>query len=130
MPDATDLFRSLLKPDTIAQAVSGNWASVAGTLAAANIGSVTFRSQVSPDVTVDPFAPAPPDTAPNPFMLFVKPEITVRDRQGQIIASVAPYGAPTENYVPRLVIGGIVMAVGAVTVIAWLGALLERKRKR
>lgn len=128
--DVTDVLRNGINAETLAKAVSGDWSAVASGLVAANVGAVTFRSQVSPAVTVDPFAPAPPEAAPNPILLLVKPEVVVHDRDGKVIAAVAPYGAPTENYVPRLVIGGVLLVVGLVTVIAWLGAAVGSRGKR
>lgn len=128
---------SLLKPgntaataDAITSAVKGDWASVASRLGQQAVGTVEIRSQVAPPIVVDPFAPAPPDVAPNPIMLFVRPEFIIRDPQGAETMRLAPYGSPSQNYFPWLVAGGILLVVGGFTVVAAIGAALSRRRNR
>ena len=77
----------------------------------ASVQRVTFRSQVTPDYSYDPFAPsAPPSEGHGWLMGFIKPEITVETAAGPIV--IAPYGSPTANYAPLAAAGGIATIVG------------------
>ena len=100
------------------------FASLAQAVGVAAIQSVTLRTQVSPPVTVDPFAEGPPASpAPNPFLSFVKPMIEVQTAAGRMV--IAPYGEPTENYFPWLVAGAVVFFFGAVGLIGWVARRLK-----
>jgi len=97
------LGEAMAVPEAPAQGSA--WEGIAVGLARASVGRVTFRSQVSPPIEVDPFAPGPPSTGPNPLMLLFRPEVEIRDPRGNLVASIAPWGRPTANYFPWLVLG-------------------------
>ena len=42
------------------------------------------------------------------------------DPNGETFIAFAPYGAPSANYFPWLVAGAVALAVGTITVIAWI----------
>jgi hypothetical protein len=71
-------------------AASGDWSAVGTAVGQQVVGSVEIRSQFSPPVVVDPFAPTPPDAKPNPILLLVRPEFIVRDPQGVETMRIAP----------------------------------------
>lgn len=110
-------------------AAAGNWATVASSLAAQAVGRVEIVSQVSPPIVVDPFAPAPPaPPGPNPLMSFVRPVVRVYDPEGGLLYEVAPYGRPSGNYFPWLVLAAVVAGFGFTGLVAWLGAFIGRRR--
>lgn len=92
--------------------------NIASSLARSMVKGVTIRSQVTPDFTYDPWAPtppAPPGGGGSWLMEFVKPEITIETGEQPIV--IAPYGTPTENYMPHAIFGGIAALVGVVMLI-------------
>lgn len=91
---------------------TGGWGGVAMALGRASVGKVTFRTQFSPPIEVDPFAPSPPSATPNPLLLLLRPEVEIRAPDGSLVAAIAPYGSPAANYFPWLVLGSVVLAVG------------------
>lgn len=93
-----------------APAESG-WGGVALALGRASVGRVTIRTQFSPPIEVDPFAPSPPSAGPNPLLMLLRPEVEIRAPDGSLVTSIAPYGRPAENYFPWLVLGTGVLAV-------------------
>ncbi len=96
-------------------------AAFASALAKGLVKSVTVRSQITPDYTYDPWAPvpeAPPGGGGSFLMDLVKPEITVETSAGPV--AIAPYGAPTENYVPHVVFGGLAAVIGAFMLVVWI----------
>ena len=96
------------------------WGEVAAALGREAVGRVEVRSQVAPPVVVDPFAETPPDAPVNPILALVKPEVRVYNPEGKLVLAVAPYGAPTENYLPYLVGAAAVGLVGAWIVGSYL----------
>jgi hypothetical protein len=72
-------------------------------------GRVVLRSQITPDVVYDPSAPAAPPQEGRLTEWFlrnvVKPELTIQTAAGEFSA-YAPYGKPTHNYFPLLMILG------------------------
>jgi hypothetical protein len=99
-------------------------ASIAS-LISGSVQGVTFRSQVTPDYTYDPNAPAPAEPQSSWLMQLVKPEVTLQTPLGPM--RVAPYGVPTQDYFPILVIGGIALLVGAFTLAGWIGRVTAKK---
>lgn len=100
-----------------------------GSVASAGVvRSVTIRSNISPDITLDPRAYAVDPRTGRPMggerrgvftealLRFAKPEIEVETAAGRI--RVAPYGAPTTNLFWPVVIfgamGGIALGILAV----------------
>lgn len=86
------------------------------------IGQVTFRSQVTPDFTYDPWAPAaegPPPEGATWIMNLIRPAVILEPRGGEAYA-IAPYGHPEEDYTPYLVFAGIAAVVGAIVLIGWI----------
>lgn len=81
------------------------------------VRKVTFRSQVTPDYTYDPWAPsAPPAQGQAWLMNFVRPEVTVDTVAGPIV--IAPYGAPEHDYGLALGLGAAASLVGIVMLIS------------
>lgn len=107
----------------------GDLGDVGRELAGAAIGKITFRSQVSPEVEVDPFA-APEeqkrDAPPSAFLGFVRPAVTLETAVGT--RTIAPYGEPDANYFPLFVAGagvlGLLTLIGGITAISWLARKL------
>ena len=97
-------------------AKEGEWAEAVQALGRGTVRSVTIRTQFSPPITFDPFAEVPPDAPPNPILALLKPEVEIETAGGAIV--MAPYGPPTENYLPRLIVGVVVGIVGAIGLIA------------
>lgn len=114
MPSALD---SILKSlPAVAQAAAGSdVSSVFTALGRSQVGRVEVRSQFSAPVVVnDPLAPAEgPPQEPNWLMRLLKPEVRVYGQDGQLVIAVAPAGEPTENYLPWLIGGTVVLVVGA-----------------
>lgn len=100
-------------------------------LARSVIRDVTFRSQVTPDATMDPFAPPAPRSSGSvvgdAIMGAVKPAVYVRTPAG--VVAIEPYGAPTENYLPALVVGAAAGALAAGGAIFALGVWWGRRTK-
>lgn len=95
-------------------------------VARALVRGVKFRSQISPEVTYDPWGPTPPPTQRGigvQIMRVIRPEVTVETPAGPV--TVAPYGPPTRNYLPLVVAGVVVGVVGVVTVIGWIARRLR-----
>jgi len=64
---------------------------------------VTFKSQLTPDFTYDPNAPSsPPSGGASWLMKLIKPAAYVVTPLGTV--PVEPYGQPTENYFPLLLL--------------------------
>lgn len=82
------------------------------------ITRVTLRSQITPDYSIEPFsrgpAPAPQRGVGNLLMGLIRPAIYVDTPVGVVKAE--PWGAPTRNYLPALIV------LGGVGVLAVLGA--------
>lgn len=91
-------------------AAGGDWNRAVSALGRGAVRSITIRTQISPPITLDPFAEAPPDAPPNPFLAFLKPEITVETPTGAM--TVAPYGRPTTNYLPWLIAATVLVGLG------------------
>jgi len=95
--------------------------SIASSLARSMVKGVTVRSQVTPDYTYDPWATSPEPPPGNSWLMnFVKPEVTIDTGPDSVPIVVAPYGTPTENYIPQVAIGGVAALVGAVMLIVWI----------
>lgn len=109
---------------------AGDWSSASGALGRQFVGRIEIRSQISPPISFDPFAEAPPAAPANPIMPFVRPQFIVYDPQGQVVMTAAPYGAPTANYLPWLIGGVVIFVVGAFTVAGAIGAAISRRRAR
>lgn len=109
-------------PDVARAAAGGDALAALNALGRSSIGRVEVRSQVSPAVVVDD--PLAPSTAPpNPLLRLLKPEVRVYDPDGKLLVAVAPYGEPTENYLPYLLVGAGLLALGA-----WVaGAMILRR---
>ena len=127
MASFTDFF-SAQGASAAAQAASaivdGDWRQAVSALGQGAVKGVTIRTQVSPPVTVDPFAPSPRDAPPNPLLSFLKPEITIETAAGTMV--MAPYGKPTANHLPWLIAGAIVFGIGIVTTIAIVARRIGR----
>jgi hypothetical protein len=92
--------------------------SITSAVAKGLVKGVTIRSQVTPDVYYDPWAPPsqePESPLVKAVMEFVKPSIMIDTATGPIVYE--PAGPPTENNIPIVVLGGIALIVGAVTLI-------------
>lgn len=106
-------------PGAVTAAASGDPLAALQAFAQAGIGRVEVSSNVSPTVVVDdPLAPS--SAPPNPIMQLIRPEVRVYDPSGRLIVAVAPYGEPTDNYLPYLLVGGALLALGAWVGGAWL----------
>lgn len=83
------------------------------------VQGVTVRSQVTPDYTYDPWAPSPPPTEGQAWLMqLVKPEVILHTAGGDM--SIAPYGPPTESYGLLAAAGGVATLVGAIMLIGWI----------
>jgi len=92
-----------------------------GALASTAIKKVTIRSQFSGEQEVQPFAPndqPPPPPGGFSIMSLIKPEIQLDTAMGPYI--IAPYGHPTENYLPYLIGGAALLGFGIVATIAFI----------
>ena len=100
----------------IGAAASGDWGAAAQALGQQAVKKVTVRTQFSPPIEVDPFASTPPGTPVNPILALVKPSVTIEGPGGS--TTISPWGEPSANYLPWLVGGVVVVALGVVAVIA------------
>lgn len=117
--------------DTLVQQASGgagpNTGSALQALASNAVGTIVIRSQVSPDVVVNPFAPTPPpDPSPNPLMMFIRPEVQILAPNGQALVTYAPYGQPQGSYLPVLIGAAVVFVVGLFGVVAFIARRVGR----
>ena len=103
---------------TTPQQADPAWASVASAIGQQVIGTITIRTQFSPPIVIDPFAPSPPSPGPNPILSLLRPEVVISSPDGKSLVSFAPYGAPSTNYFPWLIVGGIALIFGAAGIIA------------
>lgn len=98
-------------------------------LARSMVKDVTFRSQVTPDYTWDPFAPAPPREQGGFFSWLtaevIKPAVYVRTPGGIVPAEL--YGPPRENYLPVVAAGTTLVALAGVATVFGLGMWWGRK---
>lgn len=124
------LFDSLLTPggvEAAAQAVgaaaSGDWAAAAQALGRQTVRKVTIRSQFSPPIEVDPFAPAPPGAPPNPILSLVRPSVTI-EGVGGAMTTIAPYGPPAKNYLPWLAGAVVIVVAGVIATVAYVARRL------
>lgn len=95
---------------------------------AALIQRVRIRSQFAPDFEFNPFAP---DTAgpPHPLIALAKPEVTLDTPQGPVV--IAPAGTPERAlWKPTLLVGGFLMAAGALWTLERLGGFVRRRNPR
>lgn len=125
MPSALDSILNSLPAVAQAAASGGDVSSVFTALGRSQVGRVEVRSQFSAPVVVnDPLAPdTGPPQQPNWLMRLLKPEVRVYGQDGSLVIAVAPAGEPTENYLPWLIGGTVVLVVGA-----WVaGAFLIRR---
>lgn len=115
MPSALDSILSSLPAVAQAAASGGDVSSVFTALGRSQVGRVEVRSQFSAPVVVnDPLAPSDgPPQEPNWLMRLLKPEVRVYGQDGSLVIAVAPAGEPTENYLPWLIGGTVVLVVGA-----------------
>jgi len=67
---------------------------------------IDIKSQLSPNIHLDiqKLIDAPPAPT-NPILLIAKPKITIRGMG--ISKEIAPYGEPTKNFFPAVVLGVI-----------------------
>jgi hypothetical protein len=100
-------------------------------LASSQIKGVFFRSQVSPDIKLDPLEiiRGAPRTfseggVSEAFLKFVKPAVYLDTNWGSL--KVAPWGEPKTNYFPFLLIG-TVLGGAVVGGLIWRG--LKRRKK-
>lgn len=115
-------------PGAASAVASGDAAGVLTALGRSQIGRVEVRSQFSPtQVIEDPLAPqSGPPQEPNWVMRLLKPDIRVYDPRGNLVVAIAPAGEPTENYLPWLIGGTVVVVLGA-----WVaGSLVVNKIAR
>ncbi len=83
------------------------------------VKSVTFRSQVTPDYTYDPWAPSPPPQEGSGWLMeLVKPSVEVQTSAGPVL--IEPYGTPTENYGPVVAVGALGALAAAVYAVWWV----------
>ena len=98
------------------------------------VQSVTVRSQITPDVSYDPWAvqeaaeaAGQPEAAEAPaevaggsswIMRVIKPEVVVHTAGGPI--AIAPYGRPTTDVTGLVALAAIVAAIGVVAAIVWI----------
>ena len=92
-----------------------------GAVARAAVKRVIMRSQFTPDVEVQPFGdngtattvkgdPAT-NSVTNAILGVVQPAFYVETAAG--LVPLEPYGRPSGRYVPLLVVGGVVVTLGA-----------------
>jgi len=92
---------------------------LASSFAKSMVKTVTVRSQVTPDYTYDPWAPSPEAPPADSWLMnLVKPEVTIQTSGAPIV--VAPYGTPTENYIPHALFGGAAAVIGTIMLIVWI----------
>lgn len=104
--------------NVLASAAAGvDWSTLAADVGRRFVGEVTLRTQISPPVTFDPFAPTPSAAPTNPLLSLLRPEVTVRAPDGSTALVVAPYGHPTGNYLPWLLVGVAAFVLGAVALV-------------
>lgn len=93
-------------------------------LAKQAVRSVTVRSTLTPDVTVDPFGDesaqrAGAEAGPAGLLLgILRPSVYVNTPAG--VVPIEPYGKPDANYMP-LVLGAAAAGFGALLYFAWKG---------
>ena len=105
--------------------MSGDWGAAAQSLGQQAVKKITVRTQFSPPVVVDPFAPAPPGPpAPNPLMMLIRPEVTIEGPGGKTI--IAPYGTPSQNYLPWLLAGLAIVGLGVLGAVAMIARRVGR----
>jgi len=86
---------------------------------------VVFRSTVTPPFEYNPWQGGGDQKAPpSPIMSFVKPAVVVDTAAGPM--TFAPYGEPKRNLFPLVVVGGVLLVVGAVYAIAWIARKTAR----
>jgi hypothetical protein len=87
-------------------------AGLASSAASSAFRSVTIQSQITPDYTYDPNAPARPPSGFSEWVLknLVRPTIVVQTAAGPV--QFAPYGTPKVNLFPLLVIGTLAAMAG------------------
>jgi hypothetical protein len=109
-------------PATTAVRAVQRLASGAGDLAMDQINGVTIRSQISPDfdlTAAQAVGGEPPAGGMSElFMRVAKPSVYVDTSLGTL--RIAPWGEPTVNLYPLLLIGTIV-GIGALAGILWRG---------
>lgn len=90
--------------------------------AVASSAVVRVRTQLTPEIALEPFAPGDPRSSEPGFLLeLLKPEVSVTVAgQSQVYA---PYGRPTRNFFP-LVLAGL----GALLAAGVLGIALVARR--
>jgi len=76
----------------VVAASSGDYASAVAALGRVGVQEVTFRTQISPPITVSPFAETPERGPPNPLLAFLKPQVEIETPGGVMV--LAPYGTP------------------------------------
>lgn len=86
----------------------------------AAVQDVTFRTQITPDVAINPFAPGAPTANQSPtmdwFLRYVmKPSVRVTTPAG--VFEEAPWGRPTGNFFPILAAGAVLGGVLLVGVV-------------
>lgn len=103
----TDGFASLFKPGV----------GLARGLAQQSVRRVTIRSQFLPPIVLEPRFTVGPDGEPQPatpspfsFGALVRPSIDVEGAFGT--AHYAPYGEPSDNYLPYMVGAGALLVAG------------------
>lgn len=98
---------------------------IMGSAAKSLVTRATFRSQITPDYSYDPWAPsAPPSDGQAWLMNFVKPSVTLETAAGPIV--IEPYGTPTENYGLPVAVGGVATIIGLVFMIGWIARLTKK----
>lgn len=102
-------------------AAGGDWSSAVATIGRESVSRITFRSQLSPPLSVDPFAPQAAGP-PNPILALIRPEVTVETRAGSLV--MAPYGTPSANYLPWLILGVLVTGIGIIVGIGYIARRL------
>jgi len=123
----SQIFAGLGAPSTSGAATAAvravrSLASGAGDIAMDQINGVTFRSQIAPDVDLTASQAVghepPRGGLSDIFMRVTKPAVYVDTSLGTI--RLAPWGEPTLNLYPLLLIGTIV-GIGAFAGILWRG---------
>ena len=87
------------------------------------VRGVTFRSQVTPEFTYNPWAPGPPPAEGQSLIMdLAKPTLVIDTTAGPVV--IAPAGEATRNYFPLVAAGTIAALVGAVVLVGWIARRL------
>lgn len=93
-----------------------SWNDIVSGTGSRLVKNVRIRTQISPEVNINPFGPTE-GQKPSLLMSLIKPEIVVELTTSEPIV-IAPYGTPTKNYMPAMVVVGGGIALGAIVALS------------